>query len=53
MSFNHLVIYKKHKLFFISLLIAFLVILNFFMLNKVISSPNDIRGFEKNVIIKY
>lgn len=33
--------YKKRQLFVVSLLIAFVVLLNFYMLNKVISNSND------------
>jgi len=51
--------YKKMQLFMVSLLIAFVVILNFYMLNKVISNSstdrnNDRdydRNMERNIII--
>jgi len=51
--------YKKMQLFMVSLLIAFVVILNFYMLNKVISNSstdrnNDSgydRNMERNIII--
>ena len=51
--------YKKMQLFMVSLLIAFVVVLNFYMLNKVISNSstdrnNDSaydRNMERNIII--
>jgi len=51
--------YKKMQLFMVSLLIAFVVVLNFYMLNKVISNSNTDRNndsdydrnMERNIII--
>jgi len=44
---------KKIKMFFVSFLVAFIILLNFYMLNKVISNPGNARNIDQTININH
>lgn len=53
MGTNEIINTKKIKLFLVSLLVALVVLLNFYMLNKVITGSTDSKHIEQTSSLTY